>query len=107
MSAPQSTSWASKNEALYIGERQDAAKWCVAVVDGEPASNELVALVWGYSPEGATKRSRLIAAASELYGALADLLEAVSAADKVLRGDFYHERKAAKAALAKVRGEQS
>jgi len=63
VSAPQ---WSNKNEALYIGDRSDDAKWCMAVVDGEPSSNELVALAWGYSPEGVASRARLIAAAPNL-----------------------------------------
>lgn len=58
--------WSSKNEALYIAERPHDAKWCMAVVVGEPFSNELVAMVWGYSPEGCSKRATLIAAAPAL-----------------------------------------
>lgn len=62
--------WSSKNEALYIGDRPDDAKWCMGVVDGDQSSKELVALAWGYSPEGVAKRANLIAAAPDMLEAL-------------------------------------
>lgn len=68
-------SWASKREALYIGERPNDAKWTMAVVDGDQASNELVALAWGYSPEGVGSRASLIAAAPEVTHAAQGLLD--------------------------------
>jgi hypothetical protein len=40
----------------------------------------------------------------ELLTALKDLLRCVESDDRVKRGDYYHERKAAHAAIAKAEG---
>lgn len=70
MSGAKYRPWANKNEALFFADRPNDAKWCMAVVDGEAASDELVALVWGYSPEGVCNRAHLIGGAPELLEAL-------------------------------------
>lgn len=47
--------------------------------------------------------ARLLAAAPAMRDALADLLDVLAASSAVRTGDYYHERKAARAALSATR----
>jgi len=95
--------WSSKAEALLV-EAHGEQKWNMAIVEGEQASCELVALAFGYSPEGVSRRARLIAAAPDLLDTLRDAIEALEEVefDNDPPYSFVKMLEAARAAIAKT-----
>lgn len=61
---------------------------------------------WGRLTDDERRFAAMRDAAPALYEALDQLLVVIEAAAAIKRGDFYHERKAARSALAKARGDQ-
>jgi hypothetical protein len=64
--------WAFTDESLLAKTHPDQ-QWNSFVVQGDPASRELVAMTFGYSPEGSLRRARLVAAAPAMLEALKDI----------------------------------
>ena len=80
MTAPRNAGgWTATGEALHVAASDQ--RWNMAVVGPEGRTPEgLVALAFGYSPEGVTRRANLIAAAPELVEALRESQHALEAA---------------------------
>lgn len=66
--------WSCKNEILKVAAHAEQ-QFNEAVVVGASESSELVALVFGYSPEGCHRRAVQIAANPSLLAALTGLLD--------------------------------
>lgn len=101
----QQRHWVAQGDTLR-GNAHEDQDWNVAVLDGE--LGDLVALAFGYSPEGVRRRATLIAAAPELLRALRELREACNMRDRepsLAAADRYTEALfGARDALAKVEG---
>lgn len=73
--AKHTGAWSAKNDILLV-EAHAEQKWNRAIVEGDPSSNDLVALVFGYSPEGVIRRADRLVTAVNCHDELVNALEA-------------------------------